>query len=213
MSARVPATDPASAAAAASSLGIEPGRRGEILVAALQVFAEKGYDAGTMRDIARRVGVTEPALYRHFASKEDLFMELLRATAGRMRDEVFGMLDALDPATLRASIISILVDRREALALYGPALRTMIIAAVHNEGFLGAYRVEVVLPLRERLTETAARVDRHLGIDRAPAERAERIRAVMSVAIGTLVTTMVLGDESTESTADAVIRIMGWETV
>jgi AcrR family transcriptional regulator len=206
MSARVPATDPASAAAAASSLGIEPGRRGEILVAALQVFAEKGYDAGTMRDIARRVGVTEPALYRHFASKEDLFMELLRATAGRMRDEVFGMLDALDPATLRASIISILVDRREALALYGPALRTMIIAAVHNEGFLGAYRVEVVLPLRERLTETAA-------IDRAPAERAERIRAVMSVAIGTLVTTMVLGDESTESTADAVIRIMGWETV
>ena len=38
------------------------GRRGEILDAALAVFGEKGYEAGTMREIARRVGVTEPAI-------------------------------------------------------------------------------------------------------------------------------------------------------
>jgi hypothetical protein len=65
--------------------------------------------------------------------------------------------------------------------------------------------------MRERLTQAVTRVDRHLGIERPASERAERVRAVMSVAVGTLVTTMVLGDESTEATADAVIRIMSWE--
>jgi AcrR family transcriptional regulator len=211
MSARIAAAGPTRAAGSTLRLEVEPGRRGEILIAALQVFAEKGYDAGTMRDIARRVGVTEPALYRHFASKEDLFLELLRSAAGRMRDDVFAMLDDLDPDALRESVVHIVADRREALAIYGPALRTVIVAASHNEAFLDAYRTEIAVPMRERLTQAVTRVDRHLGIERPASERAERVRAVMSVAVGTLVTTMVLGDESTEATADAVIRIMSWE--
>ena len=57
------------------------GRRGEVLDAALCVFAEKGYNGGTMRAIASRLGVTEPALYRHYAGKEALFADLV-ALAG-----------------------------------------------------------------------------------------------------------------------------------
>ena len=49
---------------------VEPGRKGEILDSALHVFAERGYDNGSMRDIARGVGVSEPALYRHFPAKK-----------------------------------------------------------------------------------------------------------------------------------------------
>ena len=41
---------------------LEPGRRGEILGAAAEVFAERGYESGSMRDIAARVGVSEPSL-------------------------------------------------------------------------------------------------------------------------------------------------------
>jgi AcrR family transcriptional regulator len=196
----------------ASRLEVEPGRRGEILSAALQVFAEKGYDAGTMRDIARRVGVTEPAIYRHFASKEDLFLELLRSAAGRMRDEVFSMLDILDPSRLRESIVGVLTDRRDALAIYGPALRTVIVAAVHNQVFLDAYRDEIAVPMREKICEVARRVDGHLGIERPEADMAAGVRALMSLAAGTLVTSMVLGDEPDVATAEAVVRIMGWES-
>jgi AcrR family transcriptional regulator len=185
-------------------------RRAEILDAALRVFTERGYDSGTMRDIARRVGVTEPALYRHFSGKEELFLELLRSTAGRMRDEVFEMLDALDPVRVRESIVRILADRREALLVYGPALRTVIVAAAHNQLFMEAYREEIALPMRAKVTETAQRVDRHFGIRRDPDDLAHRVRAVMSVAVGTMVTTMVLGDEPDTQTADAVVRIMGW---
>lgn len=201
------------AAAGPTLLETEPGRRGEILDAALVVFAEKGYEGGTMRDIALLVGVTEPAIYRHFASKEELFLELLRSAAGRMRDEVFRAIDAVDPDAVRESIVFVMADRRDALRVYGPALRTVIMAAAHNPLFLAAYRDEIAVPMRDKLTEAALRLDRHFGIERPLAEVRARVRAVMSVAVGTLVTSMVLGDEPDTETADAVVRIMGWDQV
>ena len=44
--------------------------RGRIEAAALRLFASRGVDGTSIRDIAQAVGVTEGALYRHFASKE-----------------------------------------------------------------------------------------------------------------------------------------------
>ena len=40
---------------------------------ALDVFAEKGYTASTMRDIAHGAGMKDASLYNHFSSKRDLF--------------------------------------------------------------------------------------------------------------------------------------------
>jgi AcrR family transcriptional regulator len=48
-------------------------RPGEIVHAALQVFAEKGFAAARLDDIARRAGVSKGALYLYFETKEDLF--------------------------------------------------------------------------------------------------------------------------------------------
>ncbi len=49
----------------------------ELLRAALKVVSEKGYLGATTREIARVAGVTELTLFRHFGSKEKLFIELL----------------------------------------------------------------------------------------------------------------------------------------
>ncbi|MBV9541051.1 MAG: TetR/AcrR family transcriptional regulator [Alphaproteobacteria bacterium] len=49
----------------------------EILAVALTIFAEKGFAATRMDDIAAGVGVSKPILYRHFATKDDLFKALL----------------------------------------------------------------------------------------------------------------------------------------
>jgi AcrR family transcriptional regulator len=46
--------------------------RSRIEAEALALFAAKGVDGTSMRDIAAAVGVTEGAIYRHFSSKEDL---------------------------------------------------------------------------------------------------------------------------------------------
>ncbi len=52
-------------------------RREAILRAALKVFTSTSYAGATTAEIAREAGVTEPVLYRHFASKRDLWLECL----------------------------------------------------------------------------------------------------------------------------------------
>ena len=52
-------------------------RRRQLLDVACQVFAERGFHATSMDDVATRAGVTKPVLYQHFPSKRALFVELL----------------------------------------------------------------------------------------------------------------------------------------
>jgi AcrR family transcriptional regulator len=73
-------------------------RRREILLAALHAFAEQGFRATSMREIAEMVGLSQAGLLHHFSSKEELLEEVLR-----MRDEEqtafnerFGRQDGLD---------------------------------------------------------------------------------------------------------------------
>lgn len=47
--------------------------RNKILDQAASLFASNGYDSTSVRDIAAAVGITAPALYNHFRSKEELF--------------------------------------------------------------------------------------------------------------------------------------------
>ena len=59
-----------------------PERRGEqtrerILDAAEGLFADRGFDGTTLRDVAGRVGIRTPSLYNHFPSKEALYAAVL----------------------------------------------------------------------------------------------------------------------------------------
>lgn len=53
-------------------------RRSQILEIASGLFAERGYHGVTTRELAQRLLITEPILYRHFSSKEDLWVEVKR---------------------------------------------------------------------------------------------------------------------------------------
>lgn len=48
--------------------------RRRLLVAAVRLFAERGYEACSMRELAAEVGVKAPAIYNHFASKTDVLI-------------------------------------------------------------------------------------------------------------------------------------------
>ena len=54
-------------------------RRAAVLESACQIFAKVSYHGATTAEIARTAGVTEPILYRHFASKRDLYLQCLDA--------------------------------------------------------------------------------------------------------------------------------------
>jgi AcrR family transcriptional regulator len=61
-----------------------PTRRDAILAAAARMFAENGYRGVGMDDIGEAVGVTGPALYRHFAGKDAILATLLVDVSERL---------------------------------------------------------------------------------------------------------------------------------
>src|ERR1700733_13385153 len=59
-------------------------RRRELADVAVQVFLERGFANTTMQMIASRAGGSKETLYRHFASKEALFAEIVGREAARI---------------------------------------------------------------------------------------------------------------------------------
>ncbi|MCR6483182.1 TetR/AcrR family transcriptional regulator [Amycolatopsis sp. OK19-0408] len=52
----------------------EPGARERLVVAAVDLFTEQGYDATTVAEIAERAGVTRSTFFRHFADKREVLV-------------------------------------------------------------------------------------------------------------------------------------------
>ncbi|MFD1547487.1 SACE_7040 family transcriptional regulator [Nonomuraea guangzhouensis] len=61
-------------------------RRLEILGAAANLFAARGFHGVSIEDIGGAVGVSGPALYRHFSGKEALLAEMLLGISSRLRE-------------------------------------------------------------------------------------------------------------------------------
>lgn len=71
-------------------------RTDAILVAAAQLFAERGYSGVSLEEIGAAVGVSGPAVYRHFAGKQALLGALLIGVSERL---VAGGLDMSSAAS------------------------------------------------------------------------------------------------------------------
>ena len=65
--------------------GVERDLRAEILVAATQLFARRGYGQASVREVVEAVGCTKPVLYYYFGSKEGLFLEAVRTHMASLR--------------------------------------------------------------------------------------------------------------------------------
>jgi AcrR family transcriptional regulator len=71
-------------------------RRLQLLEAASEVFASKGYHAAAMDEIADAAGVSKPVLYQHFPSKLDLYLALLDQSCDRLVEIVEEALASTD---------------------------------------------------------------------------------------------------------------------
>ena len=70
-------------------------RKRQILSVATQLFSKGGFDKVTMSELAKACGITEPAVYRHFKSKEAIYDAVLDSIEQRMGTvEVFDRLRA-----------------------------------------------------------------------------------------------------------------------
>jgi len=63
-------------------------RRTGILDAALAVFSERGYHSASIDDIAREAGVSKALIYEHFASKQELYADLIARNARELTQRI-----------------------------------------------------------------------------------------------------------------------------
>src|SRR5947208_1476430 len=94
------------ARSAADNRRLREAARSRILDGSVAVFAEKGYHAASMEDIAASAGVSKGLAYFYFKSKEDLFLHTLRDRVSHLFD-VSENLDPDAPASERlASLLA-----------------------------------------------------------------------------------------------------------
>ncbi len=79
--------------------------RQEIIEAAMTVFAESGFGATTMKEIAQRAGITDRGIVHHFGSKEELLLSVLEA-----REDESELLIPESPVDALGSILAVAAD-------------------------------------------------------------------------------------------------------
>lgn len=71
----------------------------DVLDAALQLFSTKGFAATSVREVVEKAGVTKPALYYHFGSKEGLLRAIVEGGFGEYEQQVRTAVDEASNAT------------------------------------------------------------------------------------------------------------------
>ncbi len=97
-------------------------RRDEILAAAAQLFAARGYHGVSIDDLGAAVGMSGPGIYRHFEGKEDVLSQMLLGISQRLLDEGSSRVVAAEDA---AAALDALLRWHVDFALSQPALITV----------------------------------------------------------------------------------------
>lgn len=145
-------------------------RRHEILAAAARLMAEHGFHGVRLDDIGTEVGISGPAVYRYFSSKDEALAEMLLDISARLRDGGQAVVDAGgEPRDVLAALIAghvafvvaepdlISVQFRDlGLLAAGPRRRVQALQRQYVEAWVQTLRAE-----RPELEETAARAQVH----------------------------------------------------
>lgn len=173
-------------------------RQADFLQVAAELFAERGYGGTSVDDVGGRLGVSGPAVYWHFTSKEALLTEMLTGVSDRLleggRRCVAGALDGHEA-------LGNLVSWQVRFALDHPELIT-----VHSREL-----AHVPEPDRQRIRRTQRLYVEQwvgaLGVV-SPGAPAIRRRAAAQAAIGLINSTPHLGDQPGRGTLAVLLEEM-----
>ena len=156
---------------------------GRILYAALQLFAEKGFDTVSVREICAAAGVSKPVLYYHFENRDGVIRAVLRKLEEGWRHHCSATLDQQPPS-------------REALVDFF----TGLIAIASNDGIVSRIMARMPTAPVAILRETAdpRQYDGVLtswlqaGVDSGTFHRDLDTRAVAGLLLGAFTRTVAL---------------------
>ena len=116
------------------SIAAEPSTRERLIAAAIEVFAEQGYESARLQDIARAAGLTTGAIYANYRGKAELLFDAIGARAGA---ELDGLLQGTTDVGARA-VLERLGDRLPEPRPANPSLLVDAIAAARRDDDLAA---------------------------------------------------------------------------
>ncbi|MDH6135411.1 AcrR family transcriptional regulator [Kitasatospora sp. MAA4] len=89
------------------------GRRGQILAVAAEQFHRSGYHQVAMAEVAAAVGITAPALYRHYRGKPELLRQAVRSGLDQLSVAVAGVAESAgQPEELARALAGVALDQR-----------------------------------------------------------------------------------------------------
>jgi TetR/AcrR family fatty acid metabolism transcriptional regulator len=152
-------------------------RRNQILDAAIKVFAEKGFDRATIRDIAKTAGIADGTIYNYFDNKNELLLGIIN----RLSQSTF--VQAEDMTNVREWLRSALNRHYESLpSEYDKFFRAIFPEVLVNKELAGSYVAQVLEPAYALIEKCfQAWIDN--GLVR-PLDSALTVRAVSGMIIG-----------------------------
>lgn len=120
-------------------------RKARILEAAAHVFACKGYERATTREIAEEADVSEGSIFYHFGSKRDLLVNIMdQLIVDSMMKEKLAQRDLSDP---RAFLVDIFRNRLEMMERNRELIQAIFTEIHHDAELRQQFFKEIVLPL------------------------------------------------------------------
>ena len=107
----------------------EPDARGRLRVAALELYAERGYEQTTVADIAERGGVTERTFFRHFIDKREVLFEGSEALQEAVLASIATAPHELAPLEIMATAMESASALIAAQPVGYPRIRAAVVAA------------------------------------------------------------------------------------
>ena len=210
--AAVPLADPQADAPATDLPRTERGRlkadrRAAILSSAATLFAERGYAGVTIEDLGAAVGVSGPAVYRHFPGKAAVLAAILEGASRSLLEGAEGVLrDAPDAAAALRSLIRFHVD----FAL-GEA-DVIVVQDRELEQLDGGARHEV-RSLQRRYVEHWVDTLSRLRPDRAEEELRVRAHAAFGLLNSTPHSARIPGRRPADGTVRGILEEMAWASL
>lgn len=128
-------------------------RRCQLITAATQLFAERGFEGTTTREIAQAAGINEALIFRHFPHKEELYAAILEEKAREAGTE--GWVAELRASAETGDDLDVLRRLMSLIMRHGREdpqfLRLMFYAALDHREMMREFRTRHLAPLYQEL--------------------------------------------------------------
>lgn len=141
------------------------------------LFAQKGYEATALRDVAAAANIQQPGLYKYFESKDALYRSVLQRALQPVADEMEAMIGRLpQDASFRT-----MTDRLIDVLAQHPNVSMLLIRSILSPP---SERDEIGMAWVERLIDYGRRITRAAGVEPEPEDLILQIVALFNVMYG-----------------------------